>query len=456
MEVNLFAPERVIETLKQVMLIDGFNLVIDHGKSRGSRLVDARSGKSYLDMFTMLASHPLGMNHPRLTEPEFVQVLGRTAVNKPSNSDIYSPQQAEFVDRFRSVAAPGWMKHLFLVSGGALAVENALKVAFDWKVRKNLARGVKGEQGSQVIHFKECFHGRSGYTLSLTNTDPSKTKYFPKFDWPRVENPKMVFPCEGENLARVQGAETRALKQIHDAIRERGEDIAALILEPIQGEGGDHHFRSEFFAALRRICDENEIFFILDEVQTGMGMTGKWWAHQHHGVEPDAMAFGKKTQVCGIAVGPRIDEVKENCFVEPSRINSTWGGNLVDMLRCARYVEIIQEEGLVENAARRGDQALARLQALQAERPDLVSNARGCGLLLAFDLRAPKMRSSVLDLAFENGLLILPCGTTSIRMRPPLNVSAAEIDEAVDIIGKTLREVGESRAGRRVAADVGA
>ncbi|MFQ5768848.1 MAG: aminotransferase class III-fold pyridoxal phosphate-dependent enzyme, partial [Acidobacteriota bacterium] len=315
-------PENVMKTLKRVMLVDGFDLVLDLERSSGSRLVDARNGRSYLDMFSMFASQPLGLNHPRLMEAEFRDRLGRTAVHKPSNSDIYTQELAEFVETFSSRAAPAWMRHLFLVSGGALAVENALKVAFDWKVRKNLARGKIDLQGSQVIHFKDCFHGRSGYTLSLTNTDPNKTLYFPKFNWPRVSNPKMIFPCEGENLAQVVQAEEEALAEIEAAISLEGDDIAALILEPIQGEGGDHHFRPEFMGALRKICDEHEIFFILDEVQTGLGMTGRWWAHEHHGVRPDAIVFGKKTQVCGIAVGPRVDEVADNCFTVSSRINS--------------------------------------------------------------------------------------------------------------------------------------
>ncbi|MCZ6599481.1 MAG: L-lysine 6-transaminase [Acidobacteria bacterium] len=430
-----------MKTLKRFMLVDGFDVVIDFEKSSGSRIVDARSGKSFLDMFTMVASHPLGMNHPRLMEASMREHLGRMAVNKPSNSDIYSAELAEFVHNFATHAAPSWMKHLFFVSGGALAVENSIKVAFDWKVRKNMSRGVSGEVGSRVLHFRECFHGRSGYTLSMTDTDPSKTMYFPKFDWPRIENPKMAFPCTGDALEAVQQAEERALGQIMAAIAENGDDIAALILEPIQGEGGDNHFRPEFFRALRKICDEHAIFFILDEVQTGMGMTGRWWAHEHAGVEPDAIAFGKKTQVCGIAVGPRVDEVPDNCFAKPSRINSTWGGNLVDMVRCSRFIDVIREDNLMENAAARGRQALARLGELQAGRPGAMGNIRGQGLLVAFDLADPSHRPSLLSRAFENGLLILPAGTSSLRLRPALNVSEAEIDEAVAIIGKSLDQV---------------
>ena len=430
-------PADVMKTLGCYMLVDGFDVVIDFEKSTGSRIVDARTGRSYLDMYTMFSSHPLGMNHPRLTESGFVEKIGRVAVNKPSNSDIYTLEMAEFVDTFARLAAPGWMKHLFLVSGGALAIENALKVAFDWKVRKNQARG-RSDGGTQVIHFRECFHGRSGYTMSLTNTDPNKTLNFPKFDWPRIDNPKVVFPCEGDNQIAVQQAEGRALQQIEQLVARDGDDIAALIIEPIQGEGGDNHFRGEFLRELRRVCDEHDIFFILDEVQTGLGMTGRWWAHQHFDVEPDAIAFGKKTQVCGIAVGARVDEVPDNCFAVSSRINSTWGGNLTDMVRAARYIEVIADENLLDNVVARGAQAVERLAALQARHADQIRNVRGRGLLIAFDLVRSDLRPTLLSQAFSHGLLVLGCGTGSVRLRPALNVTAAEIDEAVDLLDRAL------------------
>ena len=204
-----------------------------------------------------------------------------------------------------------------------------MKAAFDWKVRKNFKKGYKEEKGHQIIHFNQAFHGRSGYTMSMTNTDPNKILYFPKFNWPRVLNPKITFPLTEENLKNVIAAENESLKQIKDSITNNKDDIAAIILEPIQGEGGDNHFRKEFFLQLRQICDESEVMLIFDEVQTGIALTGKWWAHQHY-VQPDLISFGKKTQVCGVLSTDRIDEIEENVFRKPSRINSTWGGNMVD------------------------------------------------------------------------------------------------------------------------------
>jgi len=423
------------------MLVDGFDVVIDLERSRGNTIVDARNGREYLDMFSMVASQPIGMNHPSMTEPQFRERILRAAINNPSNSDIYNPEMADFVNTFMTLAAPPSMKHLYLVAGGTLAVENALKVAFDWKVRKNFARGYKEEKGTKVIHFKECFHGRSGYSISMTNTDPAKTKYFPKMAWPRIVNPKVSFPLEGKNLAAVVAVEQEALTQIEQAIRDNKDDVAALIIEPIQGEGGDNHFRAEFLRALRQVCDESEIFMIVDEVQTGVGLTGRMWCYQHFGFEPDAIAFGKKTQVCGIMVSGRVDEVKDNCFVESSRINSTWGGNLVDMVRGGHYLRVIEREGLVQNAARVGAHAVSRLEALQAEMPGVFANARGRGLFLAIDLVDPGKRPAMLKAIFDAGMIMLPSGTRSLRMRPGLIVTSQEIDRAVDILARSARTV---------------
>jgi len=434
------------------MLVDGFPLVLDLEKSHGSFLYDSSEGREYLDFFTFFASSALGHNHPRLLEKDFLDKLAKVAVNKPSNSDLYTVEMAEFVETFARIAVPESMPNLFFISGGALAVENALKAAFDWKVRKNFAKGIKEEKGHKVIHFRDAFHGRTGYTISLTNTDPTKTDYFPKFDWPRIENPKVTFPLEA-HLDEVVEAEKRAIDAIEKVLAEDADDIAAIIIEPIQGEGGDNHFRPEFFRELRRIADENDVILIFDEVQTGVGLTGKMWCHQHFGVEPDIMAFGKKTQVCGIMASDRINEV-DSVFKVSSRINSTWGGNLVDMVRAKRMFEIIEEENLVENAARMGDVLQNHLLELQKDFGELVSNARGRGLFCAFDLAGTKMRDNFVTTCMHNGLLILKCGERTVRFRPPLNVSKEEIDRAAEILRKSLVETKEKSGAEDTSGTV--
>ena len=247
---NMIKPTEVKEILRRHMLADGMDIIVDLKRSKGCRLVDQRNGDRYLDCFSMFASMAVGYNHPRLKAVR--NLLGRLAVQKPSSSDVYSEPMAEFVQTFARFAIPGYLPHAFFIEGGALAVENALKTAFDWKVRKNFQKGHTRQVGSKIIHFRQAFHGRSGYTLSLTNTaDPRKTKYFPVFDWPRIDNPKITFPLNQENLASVIAREEKAISQIREVVERDGDEIAGLIIEPIQGEGGDNHFRNEFFTELQ-------------------------------------------------------------------------------------------------------------------------------------------------------------------------------------------------------------
>ena len=432
------APTDVHKTIAKHMLADGMEQVIDLKKSHGSWLVDARNGREYLDLFSMFASMPIGYNHPYMMENK--DRLTHAALNKVTNSDVYSTEMAEFVETVARIAQPDYLPYAFYVEGGTLAVENALKVSFDWKVRKNLAAG-KGAKGGKVLHFKDCFHGRSGYTMSLTDSpDPRKTLYFPKFDWPRVLNPKITFPLDE---AAVAEAEIQSITEIEAAINANPDDIAALIIEPIQGEGGDNHFREEFFRELKTICDENEILFIYDEVQTGIGLTGKMWAHQHYSEDcrPDIISFGKKTQICGIFVSDRVDDVENNVFHESSRLNSTFGGNIVDMVRFTLYLEVIEKEGLVQTAAENGEYVLDKLQALQKKYGDVVSNSRGMGHFCAFDLPNGDILDNLLSLIADEGALMLGCGTHSIRFRPHLNISQDEIDIGFEMIEKAIQKL---------------
>ncbi len=427
----------VKKVLSKHILTDGMDIIVDLKKSKGSWFVDKRNGDKYLDFFSMFASMSVGFNHPKLLSAR--DELGSLAVQKPANSDSYSVAMAEFVDAFERVGIPEYLPHAFFIEGGGLAVENALKTAFDWKVRKNFAKGYTKATGSKIIHFKQSFHGRTGYTLSLTNTtDPRKYQYFPTFDWPRVLNPKLTFPVDDTNLALVKELEDSSISQIKAAINLYSDDIAGLIIEPIQGEGGDNHFRPKFFTRLREICDENDIIFILDEVQTGVGLTGKFWAHEHLGIKPDIISFGKKTQVCGILASKRIDEVAHNVFSEPSRINSTFGGNLIDMVRFTYILHIIEEENLIDNARIQGELLLKELQKISCDFPEKVSNPRGIGLMCAFDMPDESDRDLFLQQISQKKLLLMGCGSRSVRFRPHLIITADEIMLAINIIRNLL------------------
>jgi len=449
------APKDVFSTIESLMLRDGFDIVIDMEKSKGSHIVDAATGAQWLDFYTFFASSPFGMNHPKLETPEFKEKIFRTAINKVANSDIYTQEMAEFVKTFGEVAVPEGYKHIFLIDYGTLAVENTFKVAMDWKVSKLLAAGkiTKGEaydgkKGTKILHFNEAFHGRSGYTLSVTNTnDPNKHQRFAKFtDWPRVINPKITFPLE-ENLGIVEWLEAQSIKQIKKAIMDDPDGIAAVIIETIQGEGGDNHFRTEFFKELRTICDESDIMLIFDEVQCGMGITGKMWAWQHHTpVKPDIFSFGKKAQICGLVAGPRVDEVEKNCFTVSSRINSTWGGSTVDMVRSTKYLEIYREEKILDYVTNTAGPALYKgLKELEAEFPDYIRNVRGKGLMCAYDICTPELRDKFLKECHKNNMLILGCGSNTVRFRPALNVPVSDIEKGIEISRKAAKAVFSHR-----------
>ena len=432
--------KNVKEILSKNILADGFDPIMDLENSKGSWIVDGVSGNRYLDMFSMFASASVGYNHPKIISN--LDLLGRVSISKPTLSDVYNVHYADFVNTFNEIAIPDYLKHTFFIEGGSLAVENALKVAFDWKVRKNIENGKGKEKGRQIIHFKQAFHGRTGYTLSLTNTsDPRKTMYFPKFDWPRVNNPYLSFPVTEDVLNEVKKKEDESIEQIYSAIKQNPDDIAAIIIEPIQGEGGDNQFRDEFFIKLRNICDEEEILLIFDEVQTGIGITGKMWCHEHYSVRPDILSFGKKTQVCGVLAGNRIDEVEQNVFKESSRINSTFGGNLTDMVRFKIILEIIKDENLLENASKQGEYLQSHLNQLSLDFPGYVTNPRGIGLWTAFDLPSSTERDELWSQLMKNNLLILVSGDKSIRFRPHLNVKSEDIDKSIEIISSSIKEI---------------
>jgi L-lysine 6-transaminase len=432
-------PDQVHTRLSQHLLVDGFHLVYDPERSQGSWLVDARTGERYLDLYTFFASAPLGHNPPGIVDdPHFMALLARLAANKPANPDVYTTHLTEFVESFAQVLGDAALPHLFFIEGGALAVENALKAAFDWKSRHNEEQGRDPALGTRVLHLTRAFHGRSGYTLSLTNTDPSKTARFPMFDWPRIDVPAIRFPLE-DHLDEVAGAERRALAQARAAFEAHPDDIACFIAEPIQGEGGDNHMRPEFLLAMQQMCRDHAALFVLDEVQTGVGLTGSAWAYQQLGLEPDLVAFAKKTQVGGVMGGRRLDEVADNVFRLSGRINSTWGGGLVDMVRARRLLEIIEAEHLIAAATETGGWFSKELRSLQDRHAGLLSNARGRGLMCAIDLRDREMRERVVHAMREGErVLILPCGERSIRFRPSLCVGQDELQFGLDALERCL------------------
>lgn len=425
-------PQDVHSVLSKYQLVDGYNMVVDLEKSHGVWMYDSVSGNEYLDAFTCFASWPLGFNHPELLETPFSEDVLKVSRNKVANSDLYTTELAEFVEAFSSKVTPEGFPHHFWISGGALAVENALKTAFDWKARK-LGRTDFHDNVNDlvVLHFNQAFHGRSGYTMSLTNTLPDKVGLYPKFDWPRVSNPYCVFDNEGQIVNDIETAEQQACAEIEKAFDAHENRIASIIIEPMQGEGGDNHFRDEFLEKLRQFADEREALLIFDEVQTGFYGSGKPWFWQHTTVQPDIVSFGKKSQTCGIYANRRVDEVPDNVFERSSRINSTWGGNLVDMVRCTQFIKIIERDKIADQVTQVGHHVISNLRKI-ADEFGTFTSVRGTGSLIAFTLPTPEQRGAMLNALMDESVIALPCGTSSVRFRLPLIMTINDADELLN------------------------
>ncbi len=423
----------VLDVLRRHQLVDGYHHIFDMKKSHGVWLHDAANNKEYLDGFTNFASWPIGYNHPAMADPEFVETMKLAAVNNPANSDIYTRQMAEFVSAFATKVTPKGFPHHFWVAGGALAVENALKTAFDWKARKLGRTMTDNSDDLVVLHFKDAFHGRSGYTMSLTNTDPVKVALFPKFKWPRVHNPAIEFDLEGDIANDIEASEKQTEEELKAAFAEYRDRIAAIIIEPLQGEGGDNHFRPQLFRMLRKYADEQEAMLVFDEVQTGFFGSGKPWMWQHHDVAPDIVAFGKKSQVCGIYANKRVDEVKGNVFATSSRINSTWGGSLTDMVRCRKFIDIILTGKLADNITAMGALFVEGLRTIAGDN-GAFANVRGVGSLIAFTLEKVETRDAMIKHLSDHGVMALKSGPRAIRFRLPLVISEAEVNLFLDRI----------------------
>ncbi|GAB3283766.1 L-lysine 6-transaminase [Parasphingorhabdus pacifica] len=433
-------PGDPVTALRAHVTGDLLDIVVDLDAGDGCRLRDLRDGTEYLDMTMFFSSAPLGHGHPGLRRPDFEAALVRAGRVKPSNPDFATVEQARFADTFSRVLGDPELPLMFFIDGGTLAVENALKVAFDWKTKLNGRHGA-AIRGSRVLHLEKAFHGRSGYTLSLTNTDPVKIRDYPMFDWPRIPSPS-IEPGARWDIAELLPEETIALDAAKAALHRYGREIACFVYEPIQGEGGDRHLRPQFLLAMQQLCREHDVLTVADEVQTGGGLTGTAWAYQGLGLEPDLVAFGKRVQVCGVMGGRRVLDIADNAFREGSRISSTWGGALTDMVRATRILEVVEEDELLEHSRRNGWLMLSGLRELAAEFPAVLRDPRGRGLMCAVSFHDPVMRNRAIGLARERyRTLFLPSGPDSLRCRPPLSASADEITDAVTALRNTLADL---------------
>ena len=408
----------------------GYPLVAKCG--RGSWIEDV-DGNQFLDFTAGIAVNSTGHCHPEVVKA--IQDQCEQLIHM-SGTDFYYEQMPALAERLSTIAPMPGPHRVYYGNSGAEAVECALK----------LARYHTGRQ--HIVSFFGSFHGRTMGALSLTGSKIQQKRRFAPFV-PGVTHVPYPNGYRGGSTASEDALGLACARFIEEKLFKTtlpAEEVAAVIVEPIQGEGGYVVAPNLFLQEIRRICNRHGILLIVDEVQSGVGRTGKWWAIEHSGVEPDIVCIAK-----GIASGMPLGVCLARAEImdwAPGSHASTFGGNPISLAAALVTLDILEREGL-ENAATVGAAMLTRLRTWVETYPN-VGDARGRGLMLALELvedketrnPAPQLRDRIVDLAFQRGLLLLGCGETSIRLCPSLLVQSREAEVALDILEDCIQQAG--------------
>jgi 4-aminobutyrate aminotransferase len=400
-------------------------------RGRGCRVWDP-DGASFLDMTSGIAVTATGHSHPRVVEAiqrqaaEFIHMSG---------TDFYYDVEVQLAERLVALTPGAAHKQVFLTNSGTESVEACLKLA-RFATRRH-----------QLIAFSGSFHGRTMGSLSLTGSKAVQRSGFGPFvpGVVHVPFPDPYRPPLGSTPAACGRAVLHFIEQDLFARTLPPEDVAAVFVEPMQGEGGYITPPEDFLPGLRALCDRHGILLVADEIQTGVGRTGRWWGVEHSGIVPDIMAVAK-----GIASGMPLGAMvaRHDLMIwEPGAHGNTFGGNPVSCAAALATLDVIESEGLIENARAMGDRLLAGLRELQ-RRYDPIGDVRGVGLWTAIDLvedRVTKkhdrvLRDRIVERAFHNHLLLLGCGKSAIRVVPSLVVSRDEVDECLERLDLSIAQ----------------
>ncbi|XP_006867312.1 PREDICTED: 4-aminobutyrate aminotransferase, mitochondrial [Chrysochloris asiatica] len=422
------------ELMKQLNMIqngEAVHFFCNYEESRGNYLVDV-DGNRMLDLYSQISSVPIGYNHPALIkllqQPQNVSSF----INRPALG-ILPPEN--FVEQLKESllsVAPKGMSQIITMACGSCSNENAFKTIFMWY--RNKERGhasfskeeletcminqAPGCPDYSILSFMGAFHGRTMGCLATTHSKAIHKIDIPSFDWPIAPFPRLKYPLE-DFVKENQQEEARCLEEVEDLIvkyRKKKKTVAGIIVEPIQSEGGDNHASDDFFWKLRDIARKHGCAFLVDEVQTGGGCTGKFWAHEHWGLDDpaDVMTFSKKMMTGGFF---HKEEFRPNA---PYRIFNTWLGDPSKNLLLAEVINIIKREDLLNNATHAGKILLTGLLDLQARYPQFISRVRGRGTFCSFDTPDESVRNKLIVIARNKGVVLGGCGDKSIRFRPTM------------------------------------
>ncbi|KAK5173022.1 4-aminobutyrate transaminase [Saxophila tyrrhenica] len=436
--------KKAIVELDKIFETRSLNMMTNYQNSYGNYIADL-DGNVLLDVYAQIASIPVGYSNPSLllaaTSPEMVSAI----INRPAMGNFPQHDWAEILE-----TAPKGCNQVFTALAGSDANELAYKAAFMWRRRQqrggpdvefspeeissSMMNQSPGSPNMSILSFKTAFHGRLFGSLSTTRSKPIHKLDIPAFDWPQASFPALKYPLEqhAEENAR---EEQRCLEEVENLLQTYHNPPAAVIIEPIQSEGGDNHASPAFFQGLREVTRKNNVLLIVDEVQTGVGATGKFWAHEHWGLQdpPDMVTFSKKAQTAGYYFGN--PELRPN---KPYRQFNTWMGDPARALLFRAIIQEIERLHLVENTAHTGDYLFNGLQELSKKYPKEVQNLRGKGqgTFIAWD--SPR-RDEVLKKAKGVGINIGGSGEKAVRLRPMLIFQKKHADILMDGLEKIFK-----------------
>lgn len=427
----------------------------DYSKSQGNYVCDA-DGNMLLDVYSQIASIPVGYNNPELIKLAKSDAMTNALVNRPATGNFPSVDYLDILEGGLLKAAPKGAKGVWTALSGSDSNECAFKAAFIYQAEKRrAAAGHKtftadetescmdnakpGSPDQSIMSFSSAFHGRLLGSLSATRSKPIHKLDIPAFNWPKAPFPELKYPLE-EHAAENRAEEQRCLKAVAEIIDERAawSPVAAIIVEPILSEGGDKHASAEFFQGLRKITKEKDVLMIVDEVQTGVGATGKFWAHEHWNLPtpPDMVTFSKKAQAAGYFYFR--DDIRPTM---PYRQFNTWCGDPARAILFGGIYKEITQNNLVAKTAEIGKSLFSELKGLAKKYPQVFNNLRGesTATFIAWDNQTPQARDAFVSTVKNMGVNIGGCGPQSVRLRPMLNFEQKHAAILLDTLEKAAK-----------------